>query len=93
MQALALKQYFWGAESSKICDKRDTFSSLGDSPVLGIVKSPSDGKGAAAVTHSADASGFRPSFFRDRNSGSFFADDFDDFFKDCLEVCPFGLSA
>ena len=42
VQALADKEYFGCAESSKICDKRESFSSLGDSPKLGIVNSPSN---------------------------------------------------
>lgn len=40
-QARALKKYFSGTSTSKICDKSDSFATLGDSPMLSVKLSPS----------------------------------------------------
>ena len=40
--AFADKEYFWCGVSSKICDKRDSTSTLGHSPKLRIENSVSD---------------------------------------------------
>ena len=83
-QAFSLKKYFGCGFPSKICDKSDTLSSLGDSPKLCIENSPSK-----APFGSHEASAFWPSFFRHRNRGGFRLDDVDRFFEDGGEVASF----
>lgn len=91
MQPLSLKKYFGGAESSKICDNRDTFSSLGDSPKPRVVKSPSN---APCAIFSVIAPCVGPSSVRytHMHSGSRLRD-FDERFDDRGEVCALWLSA
>ena len=83
-QAFSLKKYFGCGFSSKICDKSDAFSSLGDSPKLRIENSPSK-----APFGSHEASACWPSFFRYRNRGGFRLDDVNRFFEDGSEVVSF----
>ena len=57
-QALALKKYFSGALSSKICDKVDSLATLGNSSVLGVQHAPGN-----RITFSHDATGVSPNRF------------------------------
>ena len=78
-QALGLKQYFSGAFAIKICDKEDTFSSLGDSPVLRVKHSPGNGE---TVCHDVSC-GSPPLMSRNRNG---FVPDPAQSFEDAPEV-------
>ena len=99
-QAFALKEYFSGAETSKICDNRESTTTLGRarfdqisvvvhdglSPKLRVMYSPSK----APVSHvRVENSGAGPgSAFRQRHSRGLRLRDADDLGKDALEVLP-----
>lgn len=100
-QALGLKEYFSGTESSKICDKRESSTTLGRarsdqiatviddglSPKLRVMYSPSN----APVSHFRveDSCAWPGSVFRQRHKRRFRLRDPDDFGKDRLEVFSF----
>jgi hypothetical protein len=101
---VALNEYFWGGQASKICDKRDTptplgsaekehsvISVLGCSPVLSIVYAPSE---APRTIFSVVAPEVWPSSVRytHMNIGSRFRD-LDELFDDRREIFSFVASS
>ena len=100
-QAVGLKEYFSGTESSKICDKRESTTTLGCtcfdqvatvvndglSPKLRVMYSPSKAPGSKIIV---EDSGTGPrSVFRQRHRRGFRLRDADDFGEDALEVLAF----